>query len=101
MKGLKIAVGLVTMFVTIPIWYWLVYQILERVQATQLMWFLYWVYAPVGMFVGAVAKFIEVYDNKDTPCSACGNRGKQLREFGHGKLMCKSCIRQVLAEGSD
>lgn len=32
-----------------PIWYWLVYQILVRVDATPTMWVFYWIYLPVGL----------------------------------------------------
>lgn len=35
-------------FVTAPIWYYLLYQILVRVNATELMFFLFWIYVPVG-----------------------------------------------------
>lgn len=32
-----------------PIWYWLVYQILVRVDATPTMWTFFWIYLPVGV----------------------------------------------------
>lgn len=59
MKAWKIVSGLVAMFVVMPIWYYLLYQILVRVQASELMWFLYWIYFPVGIFMGVLTKIIE------------------------------------------
>jgi hypothetical protein len=43
-------------FITTPIWYYLLYQILKAVEATELMWFLFWVYVPVGLFVSFILK---------------------------------------------
>ena len=57
--GLILAIG-----VAMPIWYYLLYQILVRVQATELMWFLYWVYLPVGFITALLAKLIE-YEKKN------------------------------------
>ena len=51
MKALKI---ILTVFVTLPIWYYLLYKILIYVDATDLMWFLYIVYIPAGV----IAQFI-------------------------------------------
>lgn len=47
--------GIVSLCITTPIWYWLVYQILVRVDATPMMWVFYWIYMPVGIVL-AVAK---------------------------------------------
>lgn len=56
---MKAVVGLLAVFVVAPLWYWLVYQILVRVDASELMWFLFWVYVPVGLFVQIVARVAE------------------------------------------
>lgn len=53
--GEKIA-GVLALFVSAPLWYWLLYQVLARVQATELMWFLYWVYVPVGLLGQLITK---------------------------------------------
>ena len=37
-----------------PIWYWLVYQILVRVDATPTMWVFYWIYLPVGVVLASL-----------------------------------------------
>lgn len=56
---MKAVTGLVGLFVSMPLWYWLMYQVLVRVDASELMWFLFWVYVPVNLFVSAVAKLVD------------------------------------------
>ena len=41
--------GLLAILVTLPIWFYLLYKILDAVNASDLMWFLYVVYVPVGI----------------------------------------------------
>jgi hypothetical protein len=64
MTGLKIVSGMLAIFIVMPIWYFLLYRILAAVNATELMWFLFWVYVPVALFVQIMAKIIE---NKRLP----------------------------------
>ena len=45
------AFAIVRTLVTQPIWYYLLYKILQAVEASDLMWFLYWVYFPVGIIL--------------------------------------------------
>jgi hypothetical protein len=59
MKAMKLLATMLGLCITLPIWYWLVYQILLRVNASELMWFLYWVYVPVGIFVSVLTKLTE------------------------------------------
>jgi hypothetical protein len=50
---MKAAAGAVLiLFISLPIWFYLLYQVLVTVNATPLMWFLYWVYIP-ATFIGA------------------------------------------------
>ena len=56
MKPSKIIMLLVGLFITGPIWYYLLYKILQAVEASELMWFLYWIYLPVAIIMGVVAK---------------------------------------------
>ena len=51
--------GLLTLFITMPIWYYLIYKILTLVVATELMWFLYWVYLPIGITAQILVKIAE------------------------------------------
>ena len=52
-KMKKIA-GLLALFVTLPIWYYLLYKILLAVNASELMWFLFWVYFPASILVNTL-----------------------------------------------
>lgn len=56
---LKKIVGVITVFVYAPIALWIQYQILLRVEATELMWFLFWVYVPLVILIGMVNKITE------------------------------------------
>jgi hypothetical protein len=53
------SLALIALLVTQPIWYYLLYQVLVRVEASDLMWFLYWVYVPVSILASVIAKFFE------------------------------------------
>lgn len=55
---LATASNLIAILVVLPIWYWLLYQVLERVNASELMWFLYWVYLPAGVLSATLAKLV-------------------------------------------
>ena len=59
MKKLKIIQALIALLVSLPIWFYLLHEVLERVQATELMWFLFWVYVPVSIFATFIGKLIE------------------------------------------
>ena len=53
---MKIITSLISLGVTLPIWYYLLYQILVRVQATELMMFLFWIYLPVSLLTHILIK---------------------------------------------
>ena len=57
MKTIGAILGIV---IVLPIWYYLLYKILQGVNATDLMWFLYWVYLPVGVLVQVILKIAEI-----------------------------------------
>lgn len=59
MNKFKMINALVMILVPLPIWLYLMYQIMLKVQATELMWFLFWVYAPVAVVTGIIAKYVE------------------------------------------
>ena len=50
--------------VVTPIWLYLLYQIFMRVNASELMWFLYWVYVP-NVIVAAIVSFTRILLEKD------------------------------------
>jgi hypothetical protein len=45
---MRVIAAILTAGFVMPIWYYLLYQILTRVGATELMWFLFWVYVPAN-----------------------------------------------------
>jgi hypothetical protein len=56
MKASKVITVILWLFVVCPIWYYLFYKVLEAVKASELMWFLFWVYVPVAIVCGLIAK---------------------------------------------
>lgn len=58
-KNMKFIAGILGLFVTLPIWLFLVYRILDAVHANELMWFLYWVYVPALFLVHILTKIAE------------------------------------------
>jgi len=59
LKALKTVSAILGLIIVMPIWYYLIYQVLIRVHATELMMFLFWVYLPVGILSGILQKIIE------------------------------------------
>lgn len=51
--------GILSLLITQPIWFYLLYKILQSVEATDLMWFLYWVYVPASLFIGIFVRLLE------------------------------------------
>lgn len=63
MKALKVIGGLLSVFISLPISFYLQYQILQRVNASELMWFLFLANLPVVVFVQSVMKIAEKSDD--------------------------------------
>lgn len=59
MKNLKIVSGMAAVFIILPMWFYILYQILEAINASELTWFLYWVYFPVSMLVTFVGRLLD------------------------------------------
>ncbi|MEI7636372.1 MAG: hypothetical protein WCJ37_03650 [Syntrophus sp. (in: bacteria)] len=56
MKKARIIAIILGLLVETPIWYYLVYQVLVRVNATELMFFLFWIYVPVSLTIYVIQK---------------------------------------------
>lgn len=56
---MKRALGILLVFVTLPISFYLQYQILKRVEATELMWFLFWINVPVHLLIASLTRLLE------------------------------------------
>lgn len=58
MKVARVVSAILSVIVVAPIWYYLVYKILQGINATELMWFLYWIYLPVGIIVRLIDSIV-------------------------------------------
>ena len=56
---MRVVTALVAVCITIPIWFYLLYEILVRINANELMWFLFWVYVPFALFVGVMLQILK------------------------------------------
>jgi hypothetical protein len=56
---MKTAAGMISLFLVMPIWFYLLYKILESVGASELMWFLFWIYIPVNILVSLIVRLVE------------------------------------------
>lgn len=56
---MKIIHTFLVLCLTMPIWLYLLYQVLVRVEASELMWFLFWIYVPFSVVVHLLAKAVE------------------------------------------
>jgi hypothetical protein len=54
MKRARVISALIAVFITIPIWFFLMYKVLQAINAGELMWFLYWVYVPFSVVVNII-----------------------------------------------
>lgn len=53
--------GLIALCVVLPIWYVLLYYILQSVNASDVMWLLYWIYVPVGIFISILGEIVKAF----------------------------------------
>jgi len=58
MKTILAVMAILCSFIAIPIWFYLLYQILVRVNASELMFFLYWIYVPVSFLASLLSKLL-------------------------------------------
>ena len=58
MKKLEAVKNLVAFLITIPIWFYLLHSILVAINATDLQFFLFWVYVPFATFVHMVKEYL-------------------------------------------
>jgi len=56
---MKIVAALLVIFVSYPIWFYLLYRILVSVNASELMFFLFWIYLPVSLFAAIVGQILK------------------------------------------
>ena len=49
--------GVLGLFITLPIWFYLMHFTLSQLNADRLVWFLYWIYVPVTILIEILIKF--------------------------------------------
>lgn len=59
MKAMKVIVGLISIFIVMPIWYYLLHYMLVKSEAGDLQMFLFWVYIPFAILAGIITKIID------------------------------------------
>lgn len=64
MKGLKVVCGMLALCISMPIGIYLQYRILTAVEATAVMWLLFWAGMPVSIFVSIAYKVAELVEDK-------------------------------------
>jgi hypothetical protein len=56
---MKTILGLTTLIILLPMWYTLVFQLLQGANVAPWVWSLFWVYMPLGFILGILSKFVE------------------------------------------
>jgi membrane protein DedA with SNARE-associated domain len=59
MKAAKTVANILSAIVVMPIWFYLLYKMMVATNATELMWFLFWVYVPVGVLARIIFTIVE------------------------------------------
>lgn len=60
LSGFLSAVTFLTICVNLPLWYYVVYQVLKVSHVDKLVWFLFWTYVISGFILGAIARVLEI-----------------------------------------
>lgn len=60
MKAFKVFSGIVGLFVSLPLWYVMIYKILAQIGASESLWVIFWIYMPVSCLVAIILKICEV-----------------------------------------
>lgn len=58
-KAIGCMIVVLRFVITIPLWYFLIYSILEAVDATTPMWTAFWVYMPTGILFSLAQEFVD------------------------------------------
>lgn len=65
MKALRVLVGLITLLIQLPMGLYLGYLLYSHVQATPLMWFLWWFNLPLTIIAQVINTIVEKVMKKD------------------------------------
>lgn len=56
--------GICSLLIIMPIWFYLLYQILVAINASTPMWVAYFIYLPISLFVSSLSTAIKLWENK-------------------------------------
>ena len=59
MKRTNVIAALLYCITCLPIWFYLLYQILVRINASELMFFLFWIYLPLSLVLFVIIKLTD------------------------------------------
>ncbi len=46
--------AIVGLFTYYPLWFFIMFKILKLISATEVLWFAFWIYVPLGFFLGII-----------------------------------------------
>lgn len=52
--AIKAVTGIMSLFLTLPIWFYIIHSLLAAAHADRLLWFLFWVYVPLTFLVSGL-----------------------------------------------
>lgn len=83
MKAHKVAISL-GMLISGVISLWIQYQVLKRINTSDIMWFLFWIHVPLFITMAAV---LRLYVEEDTRQKTIDGVNKAIREHGVDKFI--------------
>ncbi len=63
MKKGKIIMMIVGLFTYIPIWFFILYTILSKLDVDRLVWFLFWIYLPLTLLIHIVGGILTAQED--------------------------------------
>ena len=65
MKTIRVILGILTVFIHLPIWWFIIYSILKAINPDRLIWFLFYTYIPLGLFLSVFQVIADkAFENK-------------------------------------
>jgi hypothetical protein len=58
-KGIKLAVGLLVIFIQMPMWWFIMYSVLKASGADRLLWFIFYCYIPLSFFSSTISVIVD------------------------------------------
>jgi len=56
---MKTVLGFVTLIILLPMWYTIVFQLLQAANVAPWVWSLFWAYMPLGFILSFLSKLVE------------------------------------------